>query len=474
MSTPSDKPRVRFAPSPTGYLHVGGARTALFDWLFARHFGGTMVLRIEDTDVERSTQEMTDGILVAMKWLGLDWDEGPFFQSERMDLYRQTAARLVESGHAYYCFCTRERLEARRAAAEAEKRNPMYDRACRGIAPDEAQRRKAAGEACAVRFKVPGGGRTGFDDGVFGRVEFDNAEIEDFVLLRSDGGPTYHLSVVADDIDMRMTHIVRGADHLSNTPKQVMLYQALGAPLPVFAHVPLILGPDKTRLSKRHGATSVIAYKDEGFLPEAFRNFLALLGWTPPDSTKEVMSDAEMIAAFSLDGIARSNAVFDRAKLEWFNGEYIRAMAPDELAARLLPVVRAAGYDLSEEKMRRIAPLVRERITLLHDVLTVADFFFVKDLPPYDPALLVPQKGDMAMARRILEKAREVFAATEFTAAALEPALRAAAQELGVKPGQMFTPIRVAVTGRTAAPPLFETLEVLGRETALARIGRAL
>lgn len=476
MSTPSNpaQPRVRFAPSPTGYLHVGGARTALFNWLFARHVGGTMVLRIEDTDFERSTQEMTEGILVAMRWLGLDWDEGPFFQSQRMELYRHTAARLVESGHAYYCFCTKEQLEAKRAAAEAEKRNPTYDRSCRSIAADEAQRRRAAGEACAVRFKVPDNGRTGFDDGVFGRVEFDNAEIEDFVLLRSDGVPTYHLSVVADDIDMRITDVIRGADHLSNTPKQVMLYNALAAPLPVFAHVPLILGPDKTRLSKRHGATSVTAYKDEGFLPEAFRNFLALLGWTPPDSTKEVMTDSEMIALFSLDGIARSNAVFDRAKLEWFNATYIRAMSVEELAARVLPVVRAAGHDVDESKMRQIAPLVRERITLLRDVLTVGDFFFVKDLPAYDPALLIPQKGDAAMAKKILARARDVLATTDFQHEMLEQTLRAAAQELGVKPGQMFTPIRVAVTGRNQAPPLFETLAALGRETALARVDSAL
>lgn len=466
--------RVRFAPSPTGYLHVGGARTALFDWLYARHFGGTMVLRIEDTDFERSTQEMVEGILVGMRWLGLDWDEGPYFQSQRMELYRTTAAKLVESGHAYYCFCTKEQLEARRAAAEAEKRAVMYDRSCRKITADEARRRREAGEASAVRFKVPEGGKTGFDDAVFGRVEFDNSEIEDFVLLRSDGVPTYHLSVVADDIDMRMTHIVRGADHLSNTPKQVMLYNALGAALPVFAHVPLILGADKTRLSKRHGATSVIAYKDEGFAPEAFRNFLALLGWTPPDSTKEVMSTGELIALFSLDGISKSNAVFDRAKLEWFNAEYLRSLSLDELSARLLPVVREAGWECDEQKMLKITPLVRERIKLLKDVLAVADFFFLKELPDYDAVLLVPQKGDLAMAKKILEKSREVLSKTDFNAPALEQALRAAASELGVKAGQMFTPIRVAVTGRTAAPPLFESLEILGRETTLARVDEGL
>jgi glutamyl-tRNA synthetase len=293
------------------------------------------------------------------------------------------------------------------------------------------------------------------------------------VLLRSDGVPTYHLSVVADDLDMRITHIIRGADHVSNTPKQKLIYEALGAPLPVFAHVPLILGADKTRLSKRHGATSVIAYKDEGFLPEAFRNYLALLGWSPPDSTKEIMNDQELISLFSLEGISKSNAVFDRTKLEWMNAEYIRALPVDELSERLLPIVRAAGYDADAGKMLRITPLIRERIKLLRDVLTAADFFFVEELPPYDTALLIPQKGDLAMAKKALERAREVLAHADFNHQALDQALRTAAKDMGLKPGQMFWPIRVAVTGRTASPPLFETLEVLGRETALRRIDRA-
>jgi glutamyl-tRNA synthetase len=317
--------RVRFAPSPTGYLHVGGARTALFNWLYARNVKGTLILRIEDTDFERSTDEMVEGILQGLTWLGITWDEGPFYQSQRMDLYTEAAKRLVENGHAYYCFCTKEQLEAGRAAAAAEGRTPMYPETCRKIDVAEAAVRKERGEAAAVRFKVPEHGTTSFDDAVFGKVEFANEELEDFVLLRSDGVPTYHLSVVTDDIDMRMTHIIRGADHLSNTPKQKMLYEALGAKPPVFAHVPLILGPDKTRLSKRHGATSVMAYRDEGIVPEAFRNFLALLGWTPADSSKEIMGDSELISLFSLDGIAHSNAVFDRAKLDWFNTEYIRA-----------------------------------------------------------------------------------------------------------------------------------------------------
>jgi len=330
--------RLRFAPSPTGYLHVGGARTALFNWLFARHTGGTFVLRIEDTDLERSTAEMVEGILVGMRWLGLDWDEGPFFQAQRMDLYRATAEKLAASGHAYYCFCSKEELERRRAAAAAEGRPPKYEGTCRRLAPEEAARRRAAGERCGLRFAVPESGSTGFDDAVFGRVEFANHEIEDFVLLRSDGVPTYHLSVVADDIDMRISHIIRGADHISNTPKQVLLYEALDAAKPIFAHVPLILGPDKTRLSKRHGATSVIAYKEEGIVPEAFRNFLALLGWTPPDPSREILGDREMIELFGLEGISRSNAVFDCAKLDWYNTEYIRSYP----AEKLLQIGRAS------------------------------------------------------------------------------------------------------------------------------------
>jgi len=270
---PASRPRVRFAPSPTGYLHVGGARTALFNWLFARHHGGTLVLRVEDTDLERSTAEMVEGILGGMRWLGLDWDEGPYFQTRRMEMYREAAAKLVASGRAYYCFCTKEELEKRRVAAAAAGRPPKYDGACRRISAEEAAARRAQGASAAVRFAVPESGATAFDDAVFGRVEFANAELEDFVLLRSDGGPTYHMSVVTDDVDMRITHIIRGADHISNTPKQVLLYQAMGAALPVFAHVPLILGPDKTRLSKRHGATSVMAYRDEALSPKRSGTF---------------------------------------------------------------------------------------------------------------------------------------------------------------------------------------------------------
>ena len=472
-------PRVRFAPSPTGYLHVGGARTALFNWLFARHTGGTLILRIEDTDFERSSEEMVEGILEGMRWLGLTWDEGPFFQSQRLDLYKATAAKILARGQAYPCFCTKDELEQRRKEAAEAGKPLMYDRRCRRIPRAEAEARLAKGEPAAIRFAVPEDGSTIFEDAVFGPVEFANAEIEDFVLLRSDGIPTYHLSVVADDIDMRLTHIIRGADHISNTPKQVLQYRALGAELPVFAHVPLILGPDKTRLSKRHGATSVMAYKQMGIVPEAFRNFLSLLGWTPGavkdanGKDREIFSSEELIKLFTLDGISKSNAVFDNDKLAWFNAEYIRALPVEELSRCIAPFFAEAGLHVSPEKLLAVTPLIRERIKFLRDAVSAADFFFVEELAPYDTADLIPQKGDAALARRILEHTRELLATVAFDHVSLEQALREAAATLGVKTGPMFQPIRVAVCGRKNAPPLFESMAVLGRATCIARIQQA-
>jgi glutamyl-tRNA synthetase len=355
----------------------------------------------------------------------------------------------------------------------------MYDRRCRRIPQEEATRRVAAGEPAAIRFAVPENGSTSFDDAVFGKVEFANAEIEDFVLLRSDGIPTYHLSVVADDIDMQLTHIIRGADHISNTPKQVLQYRALGAPLPVFAHVPLILGPDKTRLSKRHGATSVTAYKDMGIVPEAFRNFLSLLGWTPggikdeSGKEREIFPSDELVQLFSLEGISKSNAVFDNDKLAWFNAEYIRALPVEELSKMLEPVFAKAGMHAAPEKLLAVTPLIRERMKTLNDAAAVADFFFVEELAPYETADLIPQKGDAALALRILAQTRKVLTQVDFSSAAMEQVLREAAMELGVKAGPMFQPIRVAVCGRKNAPPLFESMEVLGRAVCLKRIGYA-
>lgn len=473
----ADKPiRVRFAPSPTGYLHVGGARTALFNWLYARNQGGTFVLRIEDTDFERSTDEMVEGILQGMRWLGLDWDEGPFHQSERLDLYSKTAAKLVAEGRAYYCFCSKEHLEQRRAAAQAQGRAPMYERTCRTLPREEAERRRAAGEASAVRFAVPEGGSTTWDDAVFGKLEFANAEIEDFVLLRSDGIPTYHLSVVCDDIDMRITHVIRGADHISNTPKQIMLYQALKAAQPVFAHVPLILGPDKTRLSKRHGATSVMAYRDEGIVPEAFRNFLALLGWTPPDASKEILRDEELISLFSLAGISRSNAVFDRAKLDWFNTEYIRAYP----AERLLPLIEEewAKVGITPQTRDRVwllatIDLLKPRARSLKDFATSFRAFFTDEYAA-DPAAVEKFLKEDSIRDMLVELGRR-YAATSngFTEQAAEKVLRDFAAERNVKAGALINGARVALTGQAVAPSLFAVMVALGRERTIQRLSSA-
>jgi glutamyl-tRNA synthetase len=467
--------RVRFAPSPTGYLHVGGARTALFNWLYARKVGGTMILRIEDTDFERSTSEMVDGILQGLTWLGIDWDEGPYFQSQRLDKYQATAKRMLQSGHAYYCFCTKEQLEEQRAAATATGRPPKYPGTCRKCSLEDAKKRIAAGEQGAVRFKVPDSGKTVVPDAVFGNVEFDNAELEDFVLLRSDGIPTYHLSVVVDDLDMRMTHIIRGADHLSNTPKQILQYQALGAPLPVFAHVPLILGADKTRLSKRHGATSVMAYKQEGIVPEAFRNFLALLGWTPSDASKEILGDKELIAAFSLENISHSNAVFDRGKLDWFNTEYIRAYP----AEKLLPLIReewqASNFtpQITEgSKLLAIVDLLKPRARSLKDFATVFRGYF-SDQFDIDPAAREKFLKDDSVRRMLVELGSLYASSSDFTEQSTEQVLRDFATEKGVKAGGLINGSRVALTGQAVAPSLFAVMVALGKEKTSQRLQRA-
>jgi glutamyl-tRNA synthetase len=469
-------PRVRFAPSPTGYLHVGGARTALFNWLFARHTGGTFILRIEDTDFERSSEDMVQGILDGMRWLGLEWDEGPFFQSQRLPLYQSTAEQLRTSGHAYYCFCTKEELGQRRLQAEAAGKPPMYDRRCRTIDPVVALERYQAGEPGALRFAVPEGGVTAFEDAVFGRVEFSNAELEDFVLLRSDGVPTYHLSVVADDLDMRLTHIIRGADHISNTPKQVLQYQALGKPLPVFAHLPLILGPDKSRLSKRHGATSVLAYQDMGIVPEAFRNFLALLGWTPAGAEKdrELFSSEELIGLFSLEGISRSNAVFDNNKLAWFNSEWIRRYSP----AELLPLIQAewakAGFssDRNSEEILAAIALLQPRARSLKDFSAAFRGYF-SDAYEYDTAAVAKFVADDRSRGLLMELGARYQSLNEFNESAAEQLLRAFAEERAVKAGTLINGSRVALTGQGVAPSLFAVMAALGRERVVKRLKAA-
>ena len=474
-------PRVRFAPSPTGYLHVGGARTALFNWLYARRHGGVFVLRIEDTDVERSSADMVTGILDGLRWLGLDWDEGPetggphapYFQSERLHRYGEAAARLVMQGQAYYCFCTPDRLREEREKAEARGAAWQYDRACLSLDAARAAQLIAEGAPKAIRFKVPPG-RPAFDDAVHGPIEFDAANIEDFVIVRSDGYPTYHLSVVVDDVDMGITLVIRGDDHISNTPKHVLLFEALESPVPRFAHVPLILGADKKRLSKRHGATSVTEYRTQGYLPAAMVNFLALLGWAPGDD-RELMSKAELIESFTLEGISGGNAVFNTEKLDWMNGQYIGRLSAAELAIAVRPLFATAGLEThplvaDEQAFERLLQLLRPRAKRLTDFVEQAAPL-LRDPSEYEPAaekhLAVPGLSDHLEAL-----AGALRAVAPFSENAVEAALRAVATERTVKAGALIHATRVAVTGRAASPGLFEVLVLLGRETTLNRIAR--
>jgi glutamyl-tRNA synthetase len=477
--------RVRFAPSPTGFLHVGSARTFIFNWLYARHNRGTMVLRLDDTDVERNTDASVNSIFEGLRWLDLDWDE-EYKQSERLALHRRIADAIFQKDLAYRDFTPAHTGDSDKSGAN---QTWLFNPGMRELSRAESDRRAAAGESFALRFRVPRGRgeQIRFEDAVYGEQVKAADDIEDFALLRSDGMPTYHLASCADDLDLRISHIIRGQDHLSNTYKHALIFEGAGAKPPQFAHLPLLVAPDGSKLSKRrHGpVVSVTTYRDAGFLPEAFINFLCLLGWSPKDN-RENMTRQELTDAFSLEGINRANAVvnfkepaatpeetFDPKAL-WLNAEHIRALSVDELSARLLPIVQSAGLAVTPERMHAVTPLIRERIKLLRDVLTAADFLFVDQLPPYDPAELIPQKGDAAMARKALTRAKEVLAKTEFKHDPLDQALRAAAQQLGLKAGQMFQPIRVAVCGRKNAPPLFETLQVLGQETTLARIDQAL
>jgi len=473
-------PRVRFAPSPTGYLHIGGARTALFNWLFARRHGGVFVLRIEDTDTERSSKAMVDGILDGMRWLGLDWDEGPmvagphapYFQSQRQAKHLAAAEKLVASGAAYYCYCTPEELKARREGNPEYK----YERTCLGLAEAEIVAREKAGRPRAVRFKVPAG-TVRVDDLVKGAIDFDASLIEDFIILRSDGHAIYHLSVVADDIDMAITHVVRGDDHISNTPKQILLYRALGADVPKFAHVPLILGADKKRLSKRHGATSVMEYANHGYIPEAMVNFLALLGWSPGAGDREVLTKSELADLFTLEGISGGNAVFNSEKLDWFNQQHLARLAPQELAARLKPSFEAAGLWSDDLLTRRhawffaVLELLVARAKRLPDFVTQGAFFFKEEVD-YDPAAVAKHlqaDGVTAHLKALLE---EWKALPEFDAATTEAALRRVAEARGLKAGTLIHAVRVAVTGTAVSPGVFEVVSLVGRARVLARLAR--
>ena len=475
--------RVRFAPSPTGYLHVGGARTALFNWLYARRHGGVFVLRIEDTDAERSSDEMVRAILTSLRWMGVDWDEGPevggphgpYTQTARFGRHSARADELVAAGHAYYCYCTTERLQAERAAAEARGGGWMYDRRCLTLPADEVANLQAAGVPRAIRVKVPPG-ETTFADLVHGPITVDHATIEDFVIVRSDGLPTYQLSVVCDDIDMAITHVVRGDDHISNTPKQILLYRAFGASIPEFAHVPLILGPDKKRLSKRHGATSVGEYEAQGILPEAFVNFLALLGWSP-GSDEEIFTRAQLVARFSLEAISGGNAVFNPEKLEWFSAQHLARLSPGELVARVRPELEAEGL-WSEalagdrrEWFGRVLALLVPRARRLGDFAPQLQPF-LGEVTGYDPAAAAKHLSLPGLARH-LTALSDAFAALEpFDEATTEAALRSTADAGGVKFGALVHATRLAVTGRAVSPGLFETLVLIGRPAVVQRLNQ--
>ena len=463
--------RVRFAPSPTGYLHVGGARTALFNWLLARHHNGVFVLRIEDTDRQRSSDEMTQVILEGMQWLGLDWDEGPIHQADGLDRHRADALRMLDNGNAYRCFCTPEELDRKRAAATAESGGYKYDRACLSIPPTESDRRAESGEKFTVRFRVPDG-TTSWLDAVHGEIAFPNADLEDFIVLRSDGTPIYNMAVVSDDIEMRITHVIRGDDHISNTPKQILIYQALGAALPVFAHVPMILGPDGKKLSKRHGATAVGDYRLQGILPDAMRNFLALLGWSPGDD-REIMEVEELIAAFSLEGINKKSAVFDLQKLEWMNGQYINRIPVEELAPLVTELLQGQSGIHLDGRLQNAIELAKPRARTIADLANQAAVY-LKDTVDYDRDAVAKHWADGAAVRERLEKLRAVFEQVDgWTPDVLERALRATAESMQIGAAKLIHPLRVALTGSAVSPGIFDVLVVLGRDTALARIDTA-
>jgi len=477
---------VRYAPSPTGYPHVGNIRTALMNWLFARHHGGKFVVRIEDTDQSRKVEGALESILESLQWLGLDWDEGPqkggnygpYFQSERLGMYQMYAHKLIDKGHAYKCYCSSERLAEMRAQMEARKESVRaYDRRCRDLSQEEQSGFEAQGITPVIRLKVPLSGETTFNDLVKGPITFQNEQLDDLVLLKTDGFPTYHLANIIDDHFMEISHVLRADEWLSSTPKHMLLYQAFGWEPPLFAHLPMILGPDKSKLSKRHGATSATEFRDEGYLPEAMINFMALLGWSLDDKT-EIFTRDELIRHFSLDRVSKTPAIFDHQKLHWMNGFYLRELRPEELLKQVMPVLEAHLPDkvkrpISEDYVKDIIPLIQERINTLKEAATYADFFFLDELE-YDPALLVGKKMTPETTLSALKTALSKLSKIDFEHDTLESALRSLAEELGLKAGPLFTPIRIACTGRSASPGLFETMTVLGKERCLIRIEAAI
>ncbi|HEX6626718.1 MAG TPA: glutamate--tRNA ligase [Gemmatimonadaceae bacterium] len=476
--TDSTKPRLRFAPSPTGYLHVGGARTALFNWLYARKFGGEFLLRIEDTDKARSTDESTRAIFEGLEWLGLDWDDDVVYQGANLARHQADARRLLETGAAYRCFCTPAELEERRREADARKEAFRYDRRCDRLTPEEVERRVAAGMPYVVRFRVPEG-VTDWNDLVHERIAFPNKDIDDFVILRSDGTPIYNLAVVSDDIAMGITIVMRGDDHISNTPKQIRLYRALGAPLPTFAHLPMIHGLDGKKLSKRHGATAVGDYQHYGLLPGAMLNFLALLGWSP-GGDREIMTIPEMIELFNVDGLQKKAAIFDPKKLEWMNGQHLSMISLEELEPRVTPKIIEARLATEEELVERrdwylrLLDLLRVRSRTLDDIVNQARPYFLDDIE-YDPLAVAKNWKDPGEASSLLGDTRGALAKVEvWDAPTLETSLRTLAEKRGIAAGKIFQPLRVALTGLTVSPGIFEMLVQMGPSLSLKRIDKAL
>lgn len=473
--------RVRFAPSPTGYLHLGGARTALYNFLLAQQQGGVFILRIEDTDCSRSTEKAIEAIKKDLRWLGLVWDEGPdvggsfepYRQTERKDIYREKAEELLQSGQAYYCYCTSGELQIQREQAKLEKASYRYNRRCRFLSAEEKQKLKKENPKPVVRMAMPLTGSTIVKDLIRGSVRFDYRELDDFIILRSDGTPTYNLAAAVDDALMKITHVVRGEDHLSNTPKQIQIYRALKYDLPQFAHLPMIFGPDRKPLSKRHGHTAVFEYREKGFLPQALINYLALLGWSYDDRTT-IFSLVDLVEKFSLEKVSKNPAVFDIKKLVWLNGYYIRQLSEEELESNIKTSLVKSGIAASVLKqltITKIAHLLRERLEVFSQVPNWVSFLFAAEVKWDEKAW---EKAMKKTSPEILERARKVLAEVEpFEARLIEEGLRGLVEELNLKPKDVFQPIRVAVTGQMVSPPLFESLELLGKEHTLKRLKQA-
>ncbi|MFA4844663.1 MAG: glutamate--tRNA ligase [Candidatus Margulisiibacteriota bacterium] len=471
--------RVRFAPSPTGNLHIGGARTALFNWLFARHHGGKFILRIEDTDQERSTAEAVKAILHGLDWLGLDWDEGPsvagphgpYYQTERLALHQKHADQLVKEGKAYYCFCTPEELKKKREEAEARKEAPRYDGHCRKLAEDEIKQKLAAGQPRVIRFLMTPVGETVVDDMVRGPVTFKNEVLDDFVILKSDGFPTYNFACVIDDHLMEISHVIRGDDHLSNTPRQILLYQAFGWSLPRFAHIPMILGRDRARLSKRHGATSVVDYGAMGYLPEAMLNYIAKLGWGHGD--QEVFTRLELIEKFGLDGVTKNPAIFDLDKLNWLNGQYIRKILPERLVDLCEGLLLDAYGKIELEYLKKVVLVFQDRLVLIKDIVELSSYFF-RDEFDYDPKG-VEKHFKTPHAKQILTTLKGRLEKLEpFTKENIEPIFKGLAEEMKVKLGVIIHPCRLALSGRSETPPMYDVVEIIGKEKVIARLAKAI